>query len=76
MSGWICLILVGGASIAIIALKQAALMAIACGTTQGQQVKRLRRTKPASVVTAAIANRWLRWLYHQMQEPKDYEQAA
>jgi transposase len=27
---------------------------------------RLCRTKPANVATAAIANRWLRWLYHQM----------
>ena len=27
---------------------------------------RLRRTKPANVATAAIANRWLRWLYHEM----------
>jgi transposase len=27
---------------------------------------RLRRTKPANVATAAVANRWLRWLYHQM----------
>jgi len=35
---------------------------------------RLRKTKPASVATAAIANRWLRWLYHQMLE--SYEQAA
>jgi transposase len=27
---------------------------------------RLRRTKPANVATSAVANRWLRWLYHQM----------
>jgi transposase len=27
---------------------------------------RLRRSKPANVATAAVANRWLRWLYHQM----------
>jgi transposase len=27
---------------------------------------RLRRTKPANVATAAVANRWLRWLYHQL----------
>ena len=26
-----------------------------------------RRGKPTSVVIAAVANRWLRWLYHQMQ---------
>jgi transposase len=28
--------------------------------------ERLRRTKPANVATAAVANRWLRWLHHQM----------
>jgi transposase len=28
--------------------------------------RKLSRTKPANVVTAAIANRWIRWLYHQM----------
>jgi transposase len=27
---------------------------------------RLRKTKPANVATAAVANRWLRRLYHQM----------
>jgi hypothetical protein len=27
---------------------------------------RLRRTKPSNVATAAVANRWLRWLYHQI----------
>lgn len=27
---------------------------------------RLVRKKPANVATAAVANRWLRWLYHQM----------
>ncbi|WDI44405.1 hypothetical protein [Bremerella sp. P1] len=27
---------------------------------------RLRKTKPANVVSAAIANRWLRRLYHEM----------
>lgn len=27
---------------------------------------RLGRKKPANVATAAVANRWLRWLYHQM----------
>ena len=30
---------------------------------------RLRVSKPANVVTAAIANRWIRWLYHQMVSP-------
>jgi len=30
--------------------------------------RRLRsRGKPGSVVAAAVANRWVRWLYHQMQ---------
>jgi transposase len=28
--------------------------------------QRLGRKKPANVATAAVANRWLRWLYHQM----------
>jgi hypothetical protein len=27
----------------------------------------LLRGKPPGVVTAAIANRWVRWLFHQMQ---------
>ena len=27
----------------------------------------LTKRKPANVATAAIANRWLRWLFHQMQ---------
>jgi len=27
----------------------------------------LRRGKPKSVVAAAVANRWIRWLYHQVQ---------
>lgn len=27
----------------------------------------LRAGKPKSVVTAAVANRWIRWLFHQMQ---------
>ena len=32
---------------------------------------RLRRKgKPGSVVAAAIANRWMRWLYHQVQNPE------
>ena len=30
--------------------------------------QRLRqRQKPVSVIAAAVANRWMRWLYHQMQ---------
>lgn len=32
----------------------------------GQQMK--SRGKKGSVVAAAIANRWVRWLYHQLQE--------
>lgn len=28
--------------------------------------ERLRRTKPGSVAAAAVANRWIRWLYYQM----------
>jgi len=33
--------------------------------------KRLRRKgKPGSVVAAAIANRWMRWLFHQVQTPE------
>ena len=37
--------------------------------------QRLRRTKPANVATAAIANRWLRWLYHQMLTTPALEQS-
>ena len=29
-----------------------------------------RRGKPGSVVAAAVANRWVWWLYHQMQPGK------
>jgi transposase len=28
--------------------------------------QRLGRSKPANVATAAVANRWIRWLFHQM----------
>jgi transposase len=28
---------------------------------------RLRQTKPGNVATAAVANRWVRWLFHQLQ---------
>ena len=31
----------------------------------GQQMR--ARGKPGSVIAAAVGNRWLRWLYHQMQ---------
>jgi len=30
-------------------------------------VRLLRKGKPRNVVVAAVANRWVRWLYHQMQ---------
>jgi transposase len=30
---------------------------------------RLRKTKPGSVATAAVANRWVRWLFHQIRHP-------
>jgi transposase len=34
----------------------------------GQLASRLRgRGKPVSMTVAAVANRWLRWLYHQLQ---------
>jgi transposase len=25
------------------------------------------RGKPVSLISAAVANRWMRWLFHQMQ---------
>lgn len=32
----------------------------------------LRRGKPKNVVIAAVANRWVRWLYHELKrDPKD-----
>ena len=34
----------------------------------GQSLK--RRGKPGSVAAAAVGNRWVRWLYHQMQPSK------
>jgi len=37
---------------------------------------RLRRSKPANVATAAVANRWLRWLYYQMTTVRKPELAA
>jgi transposase len=33
----------------------------------------LRRGKPRNVVVAAIANRWVRWLHHELQRPADGE---
>lgn len=43
--------------------------------------QRLRCSKPANVVSAAIANRWIRWLYHQLKDVRlsdnvDLAQAA
>jgi transposase len=38
--------------------------------------ERLRRSKPANVATAAVANRWLRWLYYQMTTTRNPELAA
>ena len=32
------------------------------------------RGKPTSVIVAAIANRWVRWLYHQIKELREQEQ--
>lgn len=37
--------------------------------------QRLKARKPASVATAAVANRWIRWLYHQMVPKVDSSQA-
>jgi transposase len=36
---------------------------------------RMRRSKPANVATAAVANRWLRCLYHQMVPPRPLQPA-
>ena len=38
--------------------------------------RRLTKTKPANVATAAVANRWLRWLYHQMLTTSAAERIA
>ena len=32
-------------------------------------VKMMKAGKPRTVVVAAVANRWMRWLFHQMQAP-------
>ena len=37
--------------------------------------KLLAKGKPKTVVVAAVANRWIRWLFHQMQ-PKQLVTAA
>jgi transposase len=38
--------------------------------------KLVRRNKPGSVAAAAVANRWVRWLYHQMVSGKQLSEAA
>lgn len=49
-------------------LIEAAHRLLRCDAHWGQfGAKLLRRGKPRSVVVAAVANRWMRWLYHQMQ---------
>lgn len=37
---------------------------------------RLKKTKPANVATTAVANRWVRWLFHQMQPKEQQAQAC
>jgi transposase len=41
------------------------------GNTRWTQVaqKLLKRGKPRNVVVAAVANRWTRWLFHEMKRP-------
>ena len=36
----------------------------------------MRRGKPRNVVVAAVANRWVRWLYHQMQPHQLFVQTS
>lgn len=36
----------------------------------------LRRGKPRNVAVAAVANRWVRWLYHQMQPNQIFVQTS
>jgi len=36
----------------------------------------MRRGKPRNVVVAAVANRWVRWLYHQMQPNQIFVQTS
>jgi transposase len=38
--------------------------------------KLVQRNKPGSVAAAAVANRWVRWLYHQMVSDKRLSEAA
>jgi transposase len=39
------------------------------------KAKQRQAGKPGSVIAAAVANRWVRWLFHQMQ-PAAWEEAA
>ncbi len=38
--------------------------------------QKLKAGKPGSVIAAAVANRWVRWLYHRMTEQEDTMIAA
>ncbi len=40
------------------------------------KAKLVARNKPGSVAAAAVANRWMRWLYHQMASSKQPPSAA
>lgn len=64
--------LVGNSNTALRAvLIQAAQRLPRCDPKWKEMKDRLKneKKKPSNVVTAAIANRWLRWLYHQMVTP-------
>lgn len=50
-------------------LIQAAQRPPRCDARWKEFKERMRKSKPANAVTAAIANRWIRWLYHQMVVP-------
>jgi transposase len=40
------------------------------------KLRLVQRNKPGSVAAAAVANRWVRWLYHQMLSSKQLSEAA
>lgn len=42
-----------------------------CGLAHGM----LQRGKPKNVVIAAVANRWVRWLFHELQRPLEKNDA-
>lgn len=49
-------------------LIEAAWRLIRCDSRWGELATRmLRRGKPKNVIAAAVANRWIRWLHHQMK---------